>query len=156
MREVEGWKRNSTKEYHQFLGFSLGANAELEEDCNDIIKGVYKGIEREKGDWEIERVEKLPFYPLDTRLPLLIQLKLRCKELNMLLDKLQKSLVDKMSADHTLPQREMQSLARGREDANDAWLQREREKWEKTGEKGGEEKGRRGEMGERGTEENRL
>ncbi len=153
---VEGWKRNSTKEYHQFLGFSLGANAELEEDCNDIIKGVYKGIEREKGDWEIERVEKLPFYPLDTRLPLLIQLKLRCKELNMLLDKLQKSLVDKMSADHTLPQREMQSLARGREDANDAWIQREREKWEKTGEKGGEEKGRMGEMGERGKEENRL
>ena len=47
---VEGWKRNSTKEYHQFLGFSLGANAELEEDCNDIIKGVYKGIEWEKGD----------------------------------------------------------------------------------------------------------
>src|SRR3989338_7000692 len=29
---VEGWKRNSTKEYHQFLGFSLGANAELEEE----------------------------------------------------------------------------------------------------------------------------
>ena len=137
---VEGWKRNSTKEYHQFLGFSLGANAELEEDCNDIIKGIYKGIEREKGDWEIERVEKLPFYPLDTHLPLLIQLKLRCKELNMLLDKLQRSLVDKMSTDRTLGQREMQSLALGREAANDAWLQREREKWEKR-EKGGAGKG---------------
>ncbi|MEK7109322.1 MAG: four helix bundle protein [Patescibacteria group bacterium] len=47
---VEGWKRNSTKEYYEFLGFSLGANAELEEDCNDIVKGIYKGIEWEKGD----------------------------------------------------------------------------------------------------------
>lgn len=50
---VEGWKRNSTKEYHQFLGFSLGANAELEEDCNDIIKGIYgigeKGVMGERG-----------------------------------------------------------------------------------------------------------
>ena len=49
---VEGWKRNSTKEYHQFLGFSLGANAELEEDCNDIIKGVYAemGLKGEMGE----------------------------------------------------------------------------------------------------------
>lgn len=93
---VEGWKRNSTKEYHQFLGFSLGANAELEEDCNDIIKGIYKGIEREKEDWDLERVEKLPFYPLDPRLPPLIQLKLRCKELNFLLRQLQDSLEQKM------------------------------------------------------------
>src|SRR3989338_10694022 len=44
---VEGWKRNSTKEDYEFLGFSLGANAELEEDCMDIWKGIYpelKGI----------------------------------------------------------------------------------------------------------------
>src|SRR3990167_4523448 len=54
---VEGWKRNSTQEYHQFLGFSMGANAELEEDCDDIIKGIYemggrgiRGLEGEK--WE--------------------------------------------------------------------------------------------------------
>ena len=136
---VEGWKRNSTKEYHEFLGFSLGANAELEEDCNDIIKGVYaemglRGIE-EKGErgekGKMGEIERLPFYPLDTRLPPVVQLKLRCKELNMLLGKLQKSLVDKMSADHTLGQREMQSLALGREAANDAWLQKEKEKWEK-------------------------
>src|SRR3989344_3341690 len=94
---VEGWKRNSTQEYPQFLGFSLGANAELEEDCNDVIKGMYKGIEREKGEkWEIQEVEKLPFYPLNSRLPLLVQLKLRCKELNFLLQKLQQSLSEKM------------------------------------------------------------
>src|SRR3989338_8836651 len=149
---VEGWKRNSTKEYHQFLGFSLGANAELEEDCNDIIKGVYaemalRGIE-EKGErgekGKMGEIERLPFYPLDTRLPPVVQLKLRCKELNMLLGKLQKSLVDKMSADHTLGQREMQSLALGREAANDAWIQKEREKLEE------EEKGKGDRKGERG------
>ena len=48
----------------------------------------------------------------------------------MLFDKLQKSLADKMTADRTLGQREMQSLARGREEANDVWLQKEREKRE--------------------------
>ena len=53
---VEGWKRNSTKEYYDFLGFSIGANAELEEDCDDIIKGIYRelkgitGITGEKGE----------------------------------------------------------------------------------------------------------
>ena len=66
---IEGWKRNSTREYYDFLGFSLGANAELEEDCNDIIKGIYptlmgvkgimgeRGFERGKGDVMGERGE---------------------------------------------------------------------------------------------------
>lgn len=116
---VEGWKRNSTKEYYDFLGFSMGANAELEEDCDDIIKGRYEmggkgltglkgeeGAEREKGGekgergqspWTLDEVERLPFYPLNSRLPLLIQLKLRCKEMNFLLTKLQHSLRGKMS-----------------------------------------------------------
>lgn len=34
---VEGWKRNGSKEYYDFLGFSIGANAELEEDCNEYL-----------------------------------------------------------------------------------------------------------------------
>jgi len=38
---VEGWKRNSTQEYYDFLGFSIGALTELEEDCNDIWNGIY-------------------------------------------------------------------------------------------------------------------
>ncbi len=38
---VEGWKRNSTKEYYEFLGFAIASNAELEEDCTDIWKGIY-------------------------------------------------------------------------------------------------------------------
>jgi four helix bundle protein len=46
---VEGWKRNSTKEYFDFLGFSTGAIAELEEDCDDIIKGKYMGLRGLKG-----------------------------------------------------------------------------------------------------------
>ena len=136
---VEGWKRNSTKEYYEFLGFSIGACAELEEDCDDIWKGFYpdlmgiKGIMGEKGNEEIieknettgERgtpsapstfsspsslstplipfdIEKIPFYPLDKSLPPVVQLKLRCKELNFLLEKLQKALVLKMENEKTM------------------------------------------------------
>lgn len=136
---VEGWKRNSTKEYYEFLGFSIGACAELEEDCDDIWKGFYpdlmgiKGIMGEKGNEEIikkdetmgERgtpsapstfsspsslstplipfdIEKIPFYPLDKSLPSVVQLKLRCKELNFLLEKLQKALVLKMENEKTM------------------------------------------------------
>ena len=171
---VEGWKRNSTKEYYEFLGFSIGANAELEEDCMDICKGIYpelKGIKgvmgavSEKGamgergahsslpisslsalashasnsltpsplthstpssplsrsahsisisssassshstpsaPFSLSDIEKLPFYPLNPSLPPIIQLKLCCKEINFLLAKLQKSLEEKMTAEHTL------------------------------------------------------
>ncbi len=38
---TEGWKRNSTKEYYEFLGYAVASNAELEEDCTDIWKGMY-------------------------------------------------------------------------------------------------------------------
>jgi four helix bundle protein len=187
---VEGWKRNTTKEYFDFLGFSIGAVAELEEDCNDIwkgrypelegimgvmgeerVKGVGMGIKGEKGspfnplspsnpnnssnpnpfsspdrnnipgsnnlfnpfksNEQIKPfsssnpnnhsnsnsnpfspfkpfispfdIEKLPFYPLDQTLPPIVQLKLRCKELNYLLYKLQTSLENKMKSEKTLP-----------------------------------------------------
>ncbi|MEK7078317.1 MAG: four helix bundle protein [Patescibacteria group bacterium] len=144
---TEGWKRNSTNEYYQFLGYAAASNAELEADFTDIIKGIYeskglmgvrhengKWVEREKRDegeemreggerekWEkgaeqmgetptpgqagkmgIEEIEKIPFYPLNTHLPHCLQLKLRAKELNFLLDKLQKSLVQKMGSEGTL------------------------------------------------------
>src|SRR3989338_2300672 len=36
---TEGWKRNSTKEYYEFLGYAVASNAELEEDFTDIWKG---------------------------------------------------------------------------------------------------------------------
>lgn len=124
---VEGWKRNTTKEYYDFLGFSIGAIAELEEDCNDVWKGFYadlmgiKGIMGEKGEMETEGImgtplcssnplnpltldiEKLKFYPLDEKLPPIVKLKLRCKELNFLLHKLQQSLLEKMQQEKTLP-----------------------------------------------------
>ena len=46
---TEGWKRNSTKEYYEFLGYALASNAELEEDCTDIYKGHYRELMGEKG-----------------------------------------------------------------------------------------------------------
>lgn len=127
---VEGWKRNTTREYFNFLGFAIGAIAELEEDCNDIIRGNYpelKGIMGQKGKrgshsdpvlsqsknfqsshsdpvlshFSLFEVEKLRFYPLDSKLSLVVQLKLRCKELNFLLSKIQKSLELKMSDENT-------------------------------------------------------
>ena len=69
---VEGWKRNSTKEYYDFLGFSIGANKELEEDCGDIWKGFYPdlmgikgimgemGIKKEKGEMGTPLIPSTP------------------------------------------------------------------------------------------------
>lgn len=112
---VEGWKRNSTQEYYDFLGFSIGANTELEEDCNDIWKGFYpdlmgvKGLMGEVGapsslltSFVPFDIEKIPFYPLNKNLPPIVQLKLRAKELNYLLNQLQKSLENKMGQERTL------------------------------------------------------
>lgn len=140
---VEGWKRNSTKEYYDFLGFSIGANTELEEDCDDIWKGMYPELLREKGVMGEKRergveqkgemgakgvkgleetggmgtrgemdIEKLKFYPLDPGLPPVVRLKLRCKELNYLLDRLQKSLLVKMKEEETLPFKDKRFLAK--------------------------------------------
>lgn len=116
---VEGWKRNSSKEYYEFLGFSMGANSELEEDCDDIWKGMYPELLTERGVMGFaemrERggkgimgdIEKLKFYPLDPNLPPVVKLKLQCKELNYLFTQLQKSLVEKMESEHTLPMRDI-------------------------------------------------
>lgn len=137
---VEGWKRNTTKEYYDFLGFSIGANTELEEDCDDIWKGMYpelldqRGVMGERGERGIETrgekgikgqdqrgesgerggldIEKLKFYPLDQGLPRVVRLKLRCKELNYLLDRLQKSLLAKMKEEETLPFKDKRYLAK--------------------------------------------
>lgn len=118
---VEGWKRNSTKEYYDFLGFSMGANAELEEDCDDICKGMYpelpgirsimgeRGIKgpQEMGENGImDDIENLKFYPMDPNLPPVVRLKLQCKELNFLFDKLQKSLLAKMESESSLSSRD--------------------------------------------------
>ncbi len=125
---AEGWKRNLTHEYYQFLGYSIASNAELEEDCNDIIKGMYpelmgiKGImgERgegvnERGEMGIDEVERIPFYPINPHLPPMVGLKLRAKELNFLLDRLQKSLAQKMASEGTLSERDKLQRAREKE-----------------------------------------
>ncbi len=70
---VEGWKRNSTKEYFDFLGFSIGAVEELKDDAADIATGVYPqllGVKGVMGNQRVERevLDKLPFYPLSQTL----------------------------------------------------------------------------------------
>ena len=35
---VEGWKRSTTKEYYDFLSFSLGSLGEIKEDIKDLYK----------------------------------------------------------------------------------------------------------------------
>lgn len=126
---TEGWKRNSTQEYYQFLGYAIASNAELEEDFGDICKGIYesKGLNGIRGK-ERDEMEKIPFYPLDPLLPLSLQLKLRAKELNFLLEKLQKSLVDKMSREHTLSVADRIKRNRAKEEAADRWLKEYMEK----------------------------
>ncbi len=120
---VEGWKRNTTKEYFDFLGFSIGAVEELRDDAEDIILGVYpelnpiigvmgqKGIEMgkervkrgQKGIMGREVLESLKFYPLNETFPPVVKIYLQAKEVNFLLDKLQKSLDFKMDQELTKP-----------------------------------------------------
>lgn len=130
---VEGWKRNSTKEYYEFLGFSVGSIAELAEDCLDIWRGKYselvevKGIIGERGGKGLD-IGRLPFYPLDPLLPLVIQVFLRAKELDYLLDKLQKSLIEKMIRENTLPVSERRRLNQMQEHEFSKWLDEEIER----------------------------
>src|SRR3989344_3469241 len=130
---TEGWKRNSTKEYYEFLGYAVASNAELEEDATDICKAHYrelmglKGIMGERGSVEkMGDLEKIAFYPLDIALPLVVQLKLRSKELNFLLEKLQKSLIEKMSEENTLPTSESIKIRENMEKSFDKWLKEQK------------------------------
>lgn len=121
---VEGWKRNATHEYYTFLGYSIASNAELLEDYLDICLGRYeaKGIkgengrngQAEKGERGTEEarqwLESLRFYPLPTHLPPSVQGYLRCKELNMLLEKLQESLLERMQEKQTLSEKDRRRL----------------------------------------------
>lgn len=148
---IEGWKRNSTGEYFNFLGFSIGAIEELKDDAADIAKGLYQPLMGIKGlmgsnggngpftpfqpfssfqpitppqpitpqpfkpfppsssiqpinpfqPFSPVQLESLKFYPLDTSFPPMVQLYLKCKEVLMLLNKLQQSLDHKMDEDKT-------------------------------------------------------
>lgn len=156
---VEGWKRNATSEYYTFLGYSIASNAELLEDYRDICNGRYEiiglngvmGERGEKGKVNGEKgkkeesdfstplsssapffhldIDKLKFYPLDTSLPRAVQLFLKTKELNFLLENLQKSLLVKMREEQTLSFSEKQQLVRKKSQEANQWF-RERLKVE--------------------------
>ncbi|MEK7629538.1 MAG: four helix bundle protein [Patescibacteria group bacterium] len=144
---TEGWKRNSTREYYQFLGYAVASNAELEEDFTDILRGVYAAKGVEGGKWEKREWEKILFYPLNPILPICLQLKLRAKELNYLLDKLQKSLTDKMGSEGILSVADKLKRQKDRRKDEEDWFRKslkeqgsvrlengqiiERAKWEK-------------------------
>jgi hypothetical protein len=103
---VEGFKRNTTKEYFDFLGFSIGSIEELKDDSADIAIGVYKGLMGIKGIMgskgvQREDLDKIRFYPMPKNLDPAVELFLRAKELNYLLYKLQQSLDKKMDNENT-------------------------------------------------------
>ncbi len=124
---VEGWKRNTTKEYFDYLGFSIGSTEEIKEDVSDVIRGKYselkgvKGIMGEKGiylSWE--QIIKIPFYPLNPLLPFIIQIYLRTKELLYLLYKLQESLFNKMKTEGTLSMAQRYAIRQKEDEARQA------------------------------------
>ena len=79
-------------------------------------------------------VESLRFYPLDTRLPLCVQGYLRAKEMNMLLEKLQKSLLERMQEKKTLSEPDRMRLIHAEKkkkaDETEEWTRLE---WERLG-----------------------
>ncbi|MBM2820676.1 MAG: ribosomal protein [Candidatus Berkelbacteria bacterium] len=79
---VEGWKRSTTKEYYDFLSFSLGSLAEIKEDNDDSLK-----------DGLISKEVHL-------------RLKNKCREEDYLLNRLKLSLHKKVENEGTLPTRE--------------------------------------------------
>lgn len=127
--KVEGWMRNTTEEYLNFLGFALASLAELTEDVGDIIKGRYegvmglKGVMGEKGiEMSFEEINQLPFYPLPPSIPLIIEMKLRCKELSYLIYRLQQSLDKKMVAEGALSFRKKLKNRQQEISEADKWL----------------------------------
>jgi four helix bundle protein len=79
---VEGWKRSTTKEYYDFLSFSLGSLGEIKEDNDDSLKDKLIS----------EEVHQ--------------QLKDKCREEDYLLNRLKLSLHRKMENEGTLPTKE--------------------------------------------------
>jgi len=145
---VEGWKRNTTKEYFDFLGFCIGAVEELKDDAEDIVLGVYpelmknvqvmgergiqmgkerdqrgeKEAEKQRGIMRLEELVALRFYPLDMQLPAIVILYLQAKELNFLLHKLQQSLDVKMDKEMTKPVAEkLRSRLEAEKQADKEW-----------------------------------
>lgn len=79
---VEGWKRSTTKEYYDFLSFSLGSLAEIKEDGKDSLKD--------------DLISKTDHEALMNK----------CREEDYLLNRLKLSLHRKMENEGTLPTKE--------------------------------------------------
>lgn len=109
------------------MGFAVASNAELEQDCDDIWRGIYpklneiKGVMGERGEIKLD-INKLLFYPLDSSLPFIVRIKLMAKELNFLLSKLQESLAKKMQDSGELTAREKLNLRRAEDQKSEKWL----------------------------------
>lgn len=80
---VEGWKRATTKEYYDFLSFSLGSLAEIKEDIKDLYQ-----------DQKISK-ETFEFFTN------------KCRELDYLLNRLRQSLYQKMEKEGNLPSKDI-------------------------------------------------
>ena len=89
---VEGWKRTTTKEYFDFLSFSLGSLAEIKEDIKDLF--LDKKITEVTRDF----------------------CENKCNELDFLLNQLRKSLYLKMEREGTLPSREKSLILKNQKD----------------------------------------
>lgn len=79
---VEGWKRSTTKEYYDFLSFSLGSLAEIKEDIKDLLQ---------------DNIIEKDIFEYFTN---------KCRELDYLLNRLRRSLYTKMEREGTLPLKE--------------------------------------------------
>lgn len=79
---VEGWKRSTTKEYYDFLSFSLGSLAEIKEDIKDLYQD--KVINQETFEFLTDK----------------------CREEDFLLNRLRQALYRKMEKEGTLPFKE--------------------------------------------------
>lgn len=124
---VEGWKRSTTKEYYDFLSFSLGSLAEIKEDIKDL--------------YEDGKISQKTFEFLTNK----------CQELDYLLNRLRQSLFKKMEREGTLPAKEKYHKAKFGEKQD----QRDFDKFlENSGyirlENGQYIKGDKGEKGEKG------
>jgi len=93
---VEGWKRETTQQYIDFLSFSFGSLGELKEDGEDCFKRGLFGVTGEKGErgemGEMgERGEKI-----------FEELMRRCGEVDYLMGRLKHALEEKIGKEEVL------------------------------------------------------
>lgn len=55
---IEGYGRNNTKQYYEFLGFSFSSLLELLEDCLELERDIKGGQRKTKDDKVAQRDKK--------------------------------------------------------------------------------------------------